>query len=160
MSERKKIKDFLIFYIPERVIIFPIHDYLPILANNIIRDLNDWELIKEGKLLTQKEKYFKYFLEKELDKILQGFIILFRDLNVKIYTIYKDSELPNEYLEYFTNINDFGKIVKNIIKKKTKYFKEIKNPNLFKQTEGLYKEIKIGKPTGEDIEFFIKHLKK
>ena len=60
MSEKTKIKDFLIYYISQRVIVFPLDDYLSILADNIIRDFDEWDLL-EDKLITQKEKYFKYF---------------------------------------------------------------------------------------------------
>jgi hypothetical protein len=155
MSEKTKIKDFLIYYISERIIIFPIYEYLPILANTIIRDFQEWDLL-EDKKITQKEKYFKYFLEKELDKILETFIILFKDLNIKIITIYKEVLLNSEYSEFFINPERFSNIVKYKIKKKTKYFREIKNDSLFLNTEGYYKNIKVGIPSGEDLEFFLK----
>ena len=126
MSEKSKIKDFLIYYISQRVIIFPINEYLPIITKNIIRDFDEWDLLKD-KLITQKEKYFKFFLEKELDKLLESFILIFRDLNIKIFTIYKEDIIINsEYSKYFMNYSEFGKNIKTIIKKKTKYFKKIK----------------------------------
>lgn len=158
MSTKPKINDFLIYFISERVIIFPIYEYLPNLANNIIRDFEEWDLLNNKKI-TQKEEYFKYFLNKELDKILNAFIIIFKDLNIKIFTIYKDTSLSSEYLEYFKEPNKFGNIVKNTIKKKTKYFKEIKDENLFLKTEGFYKNIKVGIPGGEELEFFAKAFK-
>jgi hypothetical protein len=154
MLEKPKIKDFLIYYIPQRVIIFPIYRYLPILADIIIKDLEDWDLIKDGKLISYKEKYFKFFLEKELDKILDTNIILFKDLNLKIYNIGKDIELPEYYSQYFQYPNNFSNIVNNTIKKKTKYFRQIKDDSLFTNTEGFYKNIKVGTPNGEDLEFF------
>jgi len=157
MSEKTKIKDFLIYYISQRIIIFPVYEYLPILANTIIRDFNEWGLL-EKKLITQKEKYFKYFLEKEVDKILETFIILFKDLNIKIITVYKESLLPSEYIEYFTNPNEFGNTIKKVFKKKTKYFKVIKNNSLFLNTKGKFKGLKVGIPSGDDLEFFIKTL--
>ncbi len=70
MSEKSKIKDFLIYYISQRVIIFPINEYLPIITKNIIRDFDEWDLLKD-KLITQKEKYFKFFLEKELKELME-----------------------------------------------------------------------------------------
>jgi hypothetical protein len=154
MSEKTKIKDFLIYYIPQRVIIFPIYQYIPILADTIIKDLEDWDLIKEGKLISYKEKYFKFFLEKELDKIISTNIILFKDLKVKIYNIGKDIELPEYYSQYFQYPNNFSNIVNNTINKKTKYFRKIKEDSLFSTTEGFYKNIKVGVPNGEDLEFF------
>jgi hypothetical protein len=158
MSEKTRIKDFLIYYISQRVIIFPIDEYLPIIANNIIRDFEEWDLLN-GKTITQKEKYFKFFLNKELDKLLETFIIIFRDLNIKIFTIYRNSSLSSEYSQYFTNIEEFGNNIKKILKKKTKYYKEIKNDSLFMNTEGYYKNIRVGIPTGEDLDFFAKHFK-
>lgn len=154
MLEKTKIKDFLIYYIPQRIIIFPIYQYIPILANTIIKDLEDWGLIKEGKLISYKEKYFKFFLEKELDKIISTNIILFKDLKVKIYNIGKDIELPEYYSQYFQYPNNFSNIVNNTINKKTKYFRKIKEDCFFSKTEGVYKNIKVGVPTGEDLEFF------
>lgn len=159
MLEKTKIKDFLIYYIPQRVIIFPIYEYLPILANTIINDLEDWDLIKNNKLISYKEKYFKFFLEKELDKILDTNIIVFKDLKVKIYNIGKDIELPEYYSQYFKYPNNFSNIINNTIKKKTKYFREIKEDNLFLTTEGKFKSINVGIPSGEDLEFFHKNIK-
>ena len=158
MLEKTKIKDFLIYYIPQRIIIFPIYQYLPILADTIIKDLEDWDLIKQDKLISYKEKYFKFFLEKELDKILDTNIILFKDLKLKIYNIGKDTELPEYYSQYFKYPNNFSKIVNNTINKKTKYFRQIKDDGLFSQTEGFYKNIKVGVPSGEDLEFFHNNL--
>ncbi len=158
MSEKTRIKDFLIYYISQRVIIFPIDEYLPIIANNIIRDFEEWDLLN-GKTITQKEKYFKFFLNKELDKLLETFIIIFRDLNIKIFTIYRNSSLSSEYSQYFMNIEEFGNNIKKILKKKTKYYKEIKNDSLFMNTEGYYKNIRVGIPTGEDLDFFAKNFK-
>lgn len=157
MSEKIKIKDFLIYYISQRVIVFPLDDYLTHLADNIIRDFEEWDLL-EGKLITQKEKYFKYFLEKELDMLLNLFIIIFKDLNVKILTIYKDSLLPSEYSKFFLNREEFGNTIKKLYKKKTKYFRCIKEDSLFKKTEGTFKGLKVGIPNGEDLEFFQKYL--
>lgn len=159
MSEKTKIKDFLIYYISQRVIVFPLDEYLPILANNIIRDFEEWGLL-EDKLITQKEKYFKYFLEKELDMLLNLFIIIFKDLNIKILTIYKDSILSSEYSKYFINYEEFGNTVKKLYKKKkTKYFISIKEKDsLFQKTQGIYKGLKVGIPEGEELEFFAKYL--
>jgi hypothetical protein len=159
MSEKTKIKNFLIYYISQRVIVFPLDEYLPVLANNIIRDFEEWDLL-DGKLITQKEKYFKYFLEKELDMLLNLFIIIFKDLNIKILTIYKDTKLSSEYSKYFINTEEFGNNIKKLYKKKkTKYFRSIKDKDfLFKKTEGTYKGLKVGIPSGEDLEFFAKYL--
>jgi hypothetical protein len=159
MLEKSKIKEHLLIYLNQRVIIFKIDEYLSHIADNIIRDMDEWGLIGDKKI-TQREKYFKFFLEKELDKILESFIIIFRDLNIKIYTIYKNNTLSIEYSEYFEDINKFGNNIKNILKKKTKYFKYINNNKLlFNNTLGYYKTIKVGIPNGDDLEFFNKYIK-
>ena len=91
---------------------------------------------------------------------MESFIIIFRDLNIKIYTIYKNNTLSIEYSEYFEDINKFGNNIKNILKKKTKYFKYINNNKLlFNNTLGYYKTIKVGIPNGDDLEFFNKYIK-
>jgi hypothetical protein len=159
MLEKSKIKEHLLIYLNQRVIIFKIDEYLSHIADNIIRDMDEWGLIGDKKI-PQREKYFKFFLEKELDKILESFIIIFRDLNIKIYTIYKNNTLSIEYSEYFEDINKFGNNIKNILKKKTKYFKYINNNKLlFNNTLGYYKTIKVGIPNGDDLEFFNKYIK-
>jgi hypothetical protein len=156
MSE--KIKDFLIYYNSQRVILFPIYEYITILANNIIKDFDDWGLL-ENKLITQKEKYFKFFLEKEVDKILESIIIIFKDLDIKIFSIYKDIKLPSEYSKYFKESDKFCKSIKKVLKNKTKYFIDIKDHSLSFKSKGYYKNIRLGDPTGEDLEFLMKFFK-
>ena len=161
MSEKSNIKDFLVYYISERIIVFPIYEYLPIIANTIIRDFREWDLLDNGKKITQREKYFTYFLEKELQKILDTFVLLFQDLNVKIITVYTETSLPDEYSEFFEDKAKFSNSVKKLLKKKKmKYFRETKTSSLFKTTEGTFKNIKIGVPSGEDKEFLTKSLDK
>ena len=155
MSEKTKIKDFLYYYSSHRVILFPIYEYLPNLADNIIQDFNEWGLL-EDKLITQREKYFKFFLEKQLDKILESFIILFKDLNIKIFSLYKETQLSSEYSQYFKEPDKFCKNIKKFLKNKTKHFKDIKNHSLSLNYKGYYKNIKLGDPTGEDLELLIK----
>jgi len=117
----------------------------------------EWDIL-DKKLNTQREKNFKYFLEKELDTLLNLFKIIFKDLNVKIFTIYKNNTLSSEYSEYFIDPINFGNIVKKVYKKKTKYYKELKNNDLFLSTEGSFKGLRVGVPTGDDLEFFSKYL--
>lgn len=154
-----KIKQLLIFYLNYRIIVFPVHEYLPHIADNIIKQFKDWELegIKEDKRITQKEKYFKYFLEKEIESILDVFKIMFKDLNVKILTIYKEKHLHKDYQIWFEDYTKFSDNVKKVFKKKTKYFKEIKNDKLlFTNYKGEFKSLKCGEPTGEETEFLQK----
>jgi hypothetical protein len=159
METEVKIKNLLIYYLKYRTIVFPIHEYLPHLADNIIKNFKEWGL--EDNLITQKEKYFKYFLEKEIDVILDMFKMMFHRLNVKILTVYKETSLDKEYQIWFENSDLFSTSVKKIFKKKTKYFKELKKCNLlFKNYKGEFKSIKCGEPTGEEIEFLQKTVDK
>lgn len=155
-----KIKHLLIFYLKYRIIIFPVHRYLPHLADNVIKQFKDWELVKDTRI-TQKEKYFKYFLEKEIDSILDIFKIMFKDVNAKILTIYKEKHLQEDYQMWFEDYTKFSSNVKKVFKKKTKYFKEIKNDKLlFTNYKGEFKNLKCGEPTGEEIEFLQKIVDK
>ena len=155
-----KIKQLLIFYLKYRVIVFPVHLYLPHIADNVIKQFKDWELA-DDKLITQREKYFKYFLEKEIDAILDVFKIMFKNLNVKILTVYKETHIHRDYQIWFEDYTKFSTNVKKTFKKKTKYFKEIKsNKLLFTNYKGEFKNIKCGDPTGEEDEFLQKIVDK
>ncbi|NBO22907.1 hypothetical protein EBU94_06185, partial [bacterium] len=68
--------------------------------------------------------------------------------------------LPSEYKQYFKEPDKFCKNVKKILKNKTKYFKDIKDNSLSLKYKGYYKNIKLGDPTGEDLEFLLKIFKK
>jgi hypothetical protein len=156
--ENKRIKDYLVYYIQQRVIIFPIQEYQDVIIDNIIKNFLEWGLL-DNKNISCKEKYFKYFLEKEVDSILDSFRVVFSNLNVKILTIYKNTEINESYKHWFEDDSRFNKILIKTIKKKTKYFKEVKKDNLlFINTEGKFQGIKLGIPTGEEIEFLQKAL--
>lgn len=153
-----KIKKYLVYYIHQRVIIFPIHEYQEILVGQIVKNFIEWDLL-DTKLITCREKYFKYFLEKELDSILDTFRFIFSDLNVKILTVYNNKELSEESKGWFEDSSKFNKTLVKILKQKTKYIKILNKDNLlFINTEGEYKGIKIGIPTGGEIEFLQKAL--
>jgi hypothetical protein len=142
----------------QRVIIFPVHEYQEILVNQIIKNFIEWELL-DTKLITCKEKYFKYFLEKEIDSILDTFRFIFSDLNVKILTVYNNRELSEDSRHWFEDPSKFNKSLIKILKQKTKYFKNVNKDNLlFINAEGEYKGIKIGNPSGAEIEFLQKTL--
>lgn len=153
-----KIKKYLVYYMHQRVIIFPVHEYQEILVNQIIKNFIEWELL-DTKLITCKEKYFKYFLEKEIDSILDTFRFIFSDLNVKILTVYNNRELSEDSRHWFEDPSKFNKSLIKILKQKTKYFKNVNKDNLlFINAEGEYKGIKIGNPSGAEIEFLQKTL--
>jgi hypothetical protein len=155
-----KIKDFLIYYLKYRLIIFPIHEYYPFLADNIVKQFYAWGLLENSRI-TQKEKYFKYFLEKEIDSIINFIKIVFKSLNVRILIVYKEKPLNEKYNTWFEDTFKFSQSVKSVVKKKTKYFKEIKNDNLlFINYKGKFKGFKCGDPTGEEIEFLEKIIDK
>jgi hypothetical protein len=156
--ENKRIKDYLVYYISQRVIIFPIQEYQEIIIDNIVKNFLEWGLL-DNKVISCKEKYFKYFLEKEVDSILDSFRVMFSNLNVKILTVYKDTNINDSYDHWFEDSSRFNKVLIKTLKKKTKYFKEIKKDNLlFISTEGKFQGIKLGIPNGEEVEFLQKAL--
>lgn len=155
-----KIKNFLIYYLNYRLIVFPIHEYFPFLADAVIKQFNHWELLENCKI-TQKEKYFKYFLEKEIDFIIDFIKTVFKNLNIRILIVYKETPLDKKYGAWFEDTFKFSRNVKNIVKKKTKYFKEIKKDNLlFINYKGEFKGFKCGDPSGEEIDFLEKIVDK
>jgi hypothetical protein len=154
-----KIKDYLRYYITQGVIIFPIHLYQEELVSNIVKSFDEWGLL-EHKKISCREKYFKYFLNAEIDHLLNTFRMLYSNVNVKVLTVYKNKKIKI-YTDIFIDVNRFNQCLIKTLKTKTKYFKEIKNDNLlFINTEGNYKGLKIGKPSGEEIEFIQKTLAK
>lgn len=151
----EKIIDHLIFFPKDNIIIFPINNYIPIIANTIINDYDEWGLL-ENKIITQKEKYFKFFLKNKLDKLINSFKILFRDYNIKIYTVYnKNYNILSIHKKYIENTDKFFlNIIKNL-KNKTKYISEIDDTYTFEVSEDTFRGIKIGKYSGEIVEFLL-----
>lgn len=151
----EKIKDFLIYFPQKGIILFPIHEYIPIIANTIINDYDEWGLL-ENKVISQKEKYFKFFLEKKLDKLLESFIILFRDLNIKIYTVYnKNYKVLPIHTKIIPDIDKFYNTIIKTIRKKTKYISKVDENCDLSSHEGSYRGIKIGISSGENLEFLL-----
>ena len=155
-----KIKEYLVYYPEQRVIVFPMHEYQETIVSNIVKQYLDWDLLN-FKMITCKEKYFQYFLEKEVDSVLDTFRIMFSDLNVKIITVYSNRELSDNTKQFFEEPARFNKKLLTFLKEKTKYFKPLRKNNLlFINTEGTFKDLKIGKPSGEEIEFLQSALDK
>jgi hypothetical protein len=155
-----RVREILVVYLKERVIVFPLHLYINTFINKILNKLRDWELLTNKKI-SGKEKYFKFFVEKEINDILLEIKIVYKDLNIKIFTIYQeDSQKQNKinYSEYFIDES----LIKNYICssfKKTckKYFsKNIPQELKFKPTDKLFKGFKCGVASGAEIEFLSK----
>jgi hypothetical protein len=150
-----KIKDSLIIYLPQRIILFPLHLYINNLITRVLNRLYDWEF-DICKKITGKEKYFKFFLEKEILDILLEIKTIFKNLNVKVFTFFKETNNLN--LEYFESNSLIYKIIIKIFKKVCgKYFiyKIPRNLN-FNPGNKIYKNLKCGEPTGEELEFLAK----
>lgn len=152
-----RIKDILVVYLPQRIIVFPFHLYIDSFIYRILNRMNEWNLINDKKI-TGKEKYFKFFVEKEIIDILLEIKIVYKNLNIKIFTIYKDLKKDLECKDLLEDqkyiINFICKQFKKICKK---YFSDKISSNLnFIPSTTTFKNLKCGDPTGEEIEFLTK----
>ena len=150
-----KIKDTLILYLQHRVIIFPLHLYINTLLNNVFSKIDEWGLLKESKKISGREKFFKFFLEKEIESILSTFLLLFKKLNIKIITVFKNQDFQIDYLNFIKDKKELINIINKIFSKKTKYFiKKIPENLLIESSNFSYKDLKVGVISGEIEEFF------
>ena len=154
-----KIKDSLVVYLPQRIIIFSLHDYLNILISRILNRMHEWE-IQLSKKITGREFYFKFFAEKEILDVLLEIKTVYKDLNIKIFTFFKTTEISDLNLEYLNPQNSVLKTIISLFKKVCKkYFcNNIPEDLKFKKSTRKYKNIPCGEPTGEECEFLIKLL--
>lgn len=150
-----KIKDTLILYLQHRVIIFPLHLYINVLLNNVFSKIDEWGLLKESKKISGREKFFKFFLEKEIENILSTFQLLFKKLNIKIITVFKNQDFQIDYINFIKDKKELINIINKIFSKKTKYFiKKIPENLLIEPSNFSYKDLKVGLICGEIEEFF------
>lgn len=151
------IKDSLVIYLPQRIIIFPLHKYVNNLISRVLNRLHDWDF-DISKKFTGRETYFKFFLEKEILDILTEIKIIFKNFNVKVFTFLKESLVSDLNQEFLSENNSVLKIIVKIFKKVCgKYFIHKLSNNLnFKQGDKIYKNLKCGDPTGEELEFLVK----
>lgn len=152
-----RIKDILVVYLPQRIIVFPFHLYIETFLNKIINQMDEWSLLTNKKI-TGKEKYFKFFVEKEINDILLEIKIVYKSLNLKIFSIYKNSEVNLNCKEFIENENlVLQTICKQFKKICKKYFSDKIPSNLnFNPSSSLFKNLKCGNPSGEEIEFLTK----
>ena len=79
-----RIKDVLVVYLQQRIIVFPLHFYFNTLMTRVLDRLSEWNLLSNKKQkFTGKEKYFKFFVEKEINDILLEIKIVYNNLNLK-----------------------------------------------------------------------------
>lgn len=156
-----KIKDSLVVYLHQRIIVFSLHEYFNTLVTRILNRMYDWNL-HLSKKISGKEFYFKFFAEKEILDILLEIKTVYKDLNIKIFTFFKKTEISDVNQEYLKTENSVIKTVVNIFKKICKKYFCNKIPlNLtFKGSSRKYKNLLCGDPTGEESEFLIKLLHK
>lgn len=157
-----KIKDSLVVYLPQRIIVFSLHNYFNTLVARILNKMYDWN-IHCTKKISGKEFYFKFFAEKEISDILLEIKTVYKDLNIKIFTFFRETEISDINQEYLKPENSVIKTIVNIFKKLCKkYFCNKVPTNLqFKGSSSKkYKNISCGEPTGDESEFLIKLLSK
>lgn len=157
-----RLKDILVVYLSQRIVVFPLHLYINTLLTRVLDRLFEWNLLKNKKI-KGKEKYFKFFVEKEINDILLEIKIVYKNLNIKIFTIYKKNYINNisiNHIEYIEDLNQSINCIINQFKKICKkYFTEKIPENLnFNPSNKIYKGLKCGEPTGEEIEFLSRCL--
>jgi len=152
-----KIKDSLVVYLPQRIIMFPLHLYINSLITRVLNRLYEWD-IHTSKKISGKEKYFNHFLEKEILDILSEIKIVYKDLNLKIFTFYIKCNISETNQEFLSLDNCvIKKVLKTFNKVCGKYFiKNIPKNIYFKPSEKSFKNIKCGVLTGEELEFLVK----
>ena len=157
-----KITDVLIVYLTERIIIFPVQNYFNILLVKVIDKLSEWELLSTKKKITGREKFFKFFVEKIISDILLEIKIVYKQHNLKILTVYKETEISPKYLNFLNKENCVKEIfIKSFNKIFKKYFiKNLPNNINFLPTNKIYKGLKCGTLTGEEKIFVDKILSK
>lgn len=151
-----RIKESLVVYLEQRVIVLPLHLYYNTLLTRVIDRLSDWNLL--NKKITGKEKYFKFFVEKEIQDIILEIKIVYKELNLKILTVYKEFTDFKYHTEFFEEKNFISENICKICKKLfKKYFKILNSKNLnFNPSNKKFKGLNCGDPTGEEIEFLTK----
>jgi hypothetical protein len=119
--------------------------------------MGEWNLL-DNKKITGKEKYFKFFVEKEINDILLEIKIVYKNLNIKIFTIYKETNINLDSSELIEDQNLIIKIICKQFKKICKkYFSDKISSNLnFLSSNSTFKNLKCGNPSGEEIEFLTK----
>lgn len=156
-----KIKESLIIYLPQRIVLFPLDEYVDTLLVKTLNKLYDWDLLSKKKI-TGKEKYFKFFLEKEILDVLSDIKNIYKNLNLKIFTFYKNPNISSKNLIFLSEDNQVLELILKLFKKICKkYFLKVTSGNLkFNPSTKIFKGIKCGEPTGEEIEFLNLLLKK
>ena len=155
-----RIADTLFLYLEQRIIVFPIHFYMNTLITRVIDRLSDWNILSDKKpKIHGKEKYFKFFVEKEINDILLEVKIVFNKFNFKIITIYNQNYNNDfDYINFIENQENIKKSIISIYKKKfKKYFFQT---NLkFLPSNKKFKNLYCGESKGEEIEFLNKIIK-
>jgi len=155
-----KIKNSLIVYLQQRIVLFSLDSYINILLIRIFNKMHEWELIS-AKKITGKEKYFKFFAEKEILDVLNEIKTLYKSLNLKIFTFCKLTKIELKE-EFLAEDNCVLKILSNLFKKicKKYFLDKIPDNVKFYPSDKMYKGLKCGEPTGEELEFLVKISKK
>lgn len=112
-----KIKDSLTVYLSHRIIFFSLNEYINTLITRILNRMYEWE-IHSNKKISGKEFYFKFFADKEISDILLEIKTVYKDLNLKIFTLNKLTSISASNLEYLKEDNCVVKVITNIFKKK------------------------------------------
>ncbi|MGQ9845318.1 MAG: hypothetical protein ACUVQN_03790 [Caldisericia bacterium] len=114
-----------------------------------------WDKVKKGlKVGAEKTKEFA-----EIANLKGSILVLenkkggkFKDLGLKVYSLYKEGKIPDEVFQDFKNIIDEIKNIENEIKQKEEMIEKIRKESNIKQEDvkEIEKELKKEGEVGED----------
>lgn len=152
--------EYFIYYLKDNVLIFDVFDYIEELASETIDFLNDWNLLKDGKV-SYKRKTIKEFLEKKISNDFKKFNLFVVQNNCYQFCYFKKKNNLNVWSEFFEDPDKFLKHCKRICKEILFNFYEDKCEEscYFQKTKGKFLNIPCLLPSGEDEIFLQKKLK-
>lgn len=157
---KRNHNDYFIYYLKDNVLIFDVFDYVEELASDTIDFLNDWNLLKDGKV-SYKSKTIKEFLQRKISNDVKKFNLFIVNNNCQSFCYFKKKNNLNVWSEFFEDPEKFLKHCKRICKDFLINFYEDKCEDCcyFQKVKGKFLDIPCLSPSGEDEVFLQKIIK-
>ena len=142
--------DYIYFCLKNRLLLINYNILFIIICNNVIKYIEDWNLLLNNKVPDKKKYYINY-----IKNYIKEEIILINNLEKKLNTnkkiiIYNNIDNKQYNLFYFENIIKFDSHVKSVLK--TIFPNYIKTNLNFYKSKFCYKQVKVIEMTGEEEE--------